>query len=117
MPTAAVTVSARFANAAPVSLVDWTAGRFLPDRSGPAVSTGAEVRLSHRHPRQDRLSGVYDFKIAFVGPFAPVEPAGGDPSLSPSLFTAIQDLGLKLEARKAPTKVLVIDHGEKLSEN
>lgn len=36
----------------------------------------------------------------------------------PSLFTAIQEqLGLKLEATKAPADVLVIDHVEKPSEN
>jgi uncharacterized protein (TIGR03435 family) len=55
-----------------------------------------------------------------------VEPAFGvgkrlsgkrDPSAAPSLFAAIQDLGLKLEARKAPMKVLVVDHAEKLPEN
>jgi uncharacterized protein (TIGR03435 family) len=65
------------------------------------------------------LTRVYDFQIAFAptGAFAPVEPVGSDPSTAPSLFTAIQDLGLKLEARKAPMEMLVIDHAGKLSEN
>jgi uncharacterized protein (TIGR03435 family) len=40
-----------------------------------------------------------------------------DPS-AVSLFTAIQEqLGLKLEATKAPVEVLVIDSVEKASEN
>ena len=36
---------------------------------------------------------------------------------SDDVRAAQEKLGLKLEARMAPTKVLVIDHGEKLSEN
>jgi uncharacterized protein (TIGR03435 family) len=36
----------------------------------------------------------------------------------PNLYTAIQEqLGLKLEATKAPADVLVVDHAEKPSEN
>jgi uncharacterized protein (TIGR03435 family) len=39
-------------------------------------------------------------------------------SSGPSLFTALQEqLGLKLEAQKAPVDVLVIEHVEKPSEN
>ncbi|MGH9605904.1 MAG: TIGR03435 family protein [Terracidiphilus sp.] len=48
------------------------------------------------------------------------EMAGADTSasLGPSLFTALQsELGLKLEPRKAPVQVLVIDHVEQPSPN
>jgi uncharacterized protein (TIGR03435 family) len=41
-------------------------------------------------------------------------PAASAPD-SPDLFTALQEqLGLKLEQRKGPVEVLVIDHVEKI---
>jgi bla regulator protein blaR1 len=59
------------------------------------------------------------------GPPAP--PPGANPGLpqpppidpnGPTIFTAIQDqLGLKLESKKGPVEILVIDHAEKASEN
>ena len=83
------------------------------------------------------LKGAYDFSLQFspedframriraalaAGVSVPISPeimravmeaASGD-----SLFAAIESLGLKLDARKAPLDVLVIDHAEKTpSEN
>jgi uncharacterized protein (TIGR03435 family) len=41
--------------------------------------------------------------------------AATDSTASPSIFTAVQEkLGLRLEARKAPSEILVIDHVEKV---
>jgi bla regulator protein blaR1 len=41
-----------------------------------------------------------------------------DPAGAVSLFTALQEqLGLKLEPRKLPVEILVIDHVERPSEN
>jgi uncharacterized protein (TIGR03435 family) len=62
------------------------------------------------------LTGVYDFKFDFA-PIGAAAPPDSDSSTSPSLFTAIQSLGLKLEARKAPIQFLIVDHVEKLSDN
>ena len=49
----------------------------------------------------------------------PVGPTAGDPAADvPSLFAAIQEqLGLKLEAQRAPVEVLMIDSAERAAEN
>jgi len=36
---------------------------------------------------------------------------------APSIFTAVQTLGLKLEPQKGPVEFLVIDHIEKPNDN
>jgi len=57
---------------------------------------------------QTGLSGFYDFSLSWTPTDSPnqsVEP----PAMS--LFDAIQDqLGLKLELRKAPVDRIIIDH-------
>jgi uncharacterized protein (TIGR03435 family) len=68
------------------------------------------------------LSGKYDFRFSLsdVQLGLRVEPNGipAADSDSASVFTALQDqLGLKLEARKAPIRVFVIDHVARPSEN
>ena len=76
------------------------------------------------------LKGVYDFTLSWTpenihaaqvsAASAGQEPANasvGDTS-KPSIFTALQEqIGLKLESRKAPVEVLVIDHVEQPSPN
>jgi uncharacterized protein (TIGR03435 family) len=67
------------------------------------------------------LKGNYDFVLKGVTmvPASPANPnEGGPPESTTSIFTAIQEqLGLKLESRKAQMEVLVIDHAERPSEN
>jgi bla regulator protein blaR1 len=77
------------------------------------------------------LTGKYDFTLQWKpdrdpSPMPGAPPPGQqgpDATLSPdsseaSIFTAVQEqLGLKLESRKAPVEVLVIDHVEAPSEN
>jgi len=58
---------------------------------------------------QTGLTGAYDFKLAWT-PAASVANASVDGSPGPSVFEAVQEqLGLKLERKKMPLPVLVID--------
>jgi uncharacterized protein (TIGR03435 family) len=70
------------------------------------------------------IKGVYDVDLEWTpdegqpgalriapGGEAGRPEAGGD---SPSIFTAVQEkLGLKLEGRKSPAEIIVVDHAEK----
>jgi uncharacterized protein (TIGR03435 family) len=89
------------------------------------ISGAANAILFHKEPisrltfmmsrRMDKpvldmtgLPGIYDYTldISGLGEFSGPKPPEG----TPSIFTAIQnDLGLKLEARKHPLEILVID--------
>jgi uncharacterized protein (TIGR03435 family) len=80
---------------------------------------------------QTGLTGKYDFDLKWtpeVGSGMPAGPsdggsagAGNPPAADnsgPSLFTALEEqLGLKLDAKKVPTDVIVIDHIEQPSPN
>jgi uncharacterized protein (TIGR03435 family) len=74
---------------------------------------------------QTGLQGKYDFLLKwtpdesqFSGMGVKVPPPTEAADAPPPLFTAIQEqLGLKLDAGKAQTEVLVLDHVEKPSEN
>jgi uncharacterized protein (TIGR03435 family) len=57
------------------------------------------------------ISGIYDFTLEW----APDGNAPADSGPTADIYTAIeQQLGLKLETRKAPVEMLVIDHAEKV---
>jgi bla regulator protein blaR1 len=74
---------------------------------------------------ETKLDGQYDFDFKWTNEFAarggpppagpPPTPAPGD---EPTLVTALQEqLGLKLDARRATVDVLVVDSAEKPTEN
>lgn len=55
------------------------------------------------------LPGAYDFDIWWTADLE-TNPSAAD---SPTIYSAIQSLGLKLESAKAPVEVIVVDHLEK----
>jgi uncharacterized protein (TIGR03435 family) len=63
-------------------------------------------------PVTDKTGLAGDFEFSF-------EYTGDDSQLDagPSLFTAIQQLGLKLESSKGPVQALIIDHAERPAAN
>jgi uncharacterized protein (TIGR03435 family) len=56
------------------------------------------------------LTGGYDMQFNFA-------PGDSANSSGPSVFTALQDTGLKLAAGKRPIEAIIVDHAEKPSEN
>jgi uncharacterized protein (TIGR03435 family) len=65
---------------------------------------------------QTGLAGKWDFKWSWTADESRVAPDAANPP--PGMFTAIQEqLGLKLDAVKAPASVYVIDHIERPSPN
>ncbi len=63
------------------------------------------------------LTGLYDFELHWTPEAAPNADGPVDAS-GPSIFTAFQEqLGLKLESKRAPVEVIVVTRVEKPSEN
>jgi uncharacterized protein (TIGR03435 family) len=75
------------------------------------------------------VTGRYEIQLEFAADTSMPEPparAGANDTaapaplaepVAPSIFSALQKLGLKLEPGKGPVEVLVIDHVERPSEN
>jgi uncharacterized protein (TIGR03435 family) len=64
------------------------------------------------------LKGAFDFTLKLADNNADLHNAlegHGEPSYS--LFTLLQQVGLKLEPQKGPVEILIIDHAEKPTEN
>ena len=72
---------------------------------------GPNVRLGRPVIDKTGLDGVFDFSLEWT-PEADVQK---NPDGPPSIFVALQEqLALKLEAKKGPVEVLVVDHAEKV---
>jgi uncharacterized protein (TIGR03435 family) len=103
------------------------AGTALTFRNSPMSQVSAILQNFLDKPVVDEsgLSERYDFTVTFTLDPAQMTRLGGaptpaaeNPDAAPDVFTAFQQqLGLKLEATKAPVDVMVIDKVEKPSEN
>ncbi len=66
---------------------------------------------------ETNLTGKYDIDLRYAPDMDAPGQTQADPN-TPSLFTALQEqLGLKLESKKGPVEMFVIDHVERPSEN
>jgi uncharacterized protein (TIGR03435 family) len=72
------------------------------------------------------LKGLFDFNLQFSpeglttpggGVLPPPPPGATATDPLPSIFTAIQEVGLRLESTKGPVEVLVVDSAQKPTEN
>jgi uncharacterized protein (TIGR03435 family) len=77
-----------------------------------------------RHPvhNETGLQGFYDFEMKWTPDAAAAAPDSAEPrpaeTAGPTLFTALQEqLGLKLESKKGPVEILVIDRAGRPSGN
>ena len=105
---------AQAANGAPLCNYSWFGGAI--SSGGIPLQTFAGL-LDYVAGRvvvdQTRLSGRYEFTLRFTPPGT--QPVGDG---SPDFFTAIQEqLGLRLDATRAPVDTFVIDHIERPTEN
>jgi uncharacterized protein (TIGR03435 family) len=62
------------------------------------------------------LSGLFDFHFTYANPILGTGSAD-TPAGAPSIFTAVEQFGLKLEATRGPAQSLVIDTIERPAEN
>jgi uncharacterized protein (TIGR03435 family) len=67
---------------------------------------------------ETNVTDRFDFVLEFADPRPGRAETGDGAAPLPSIFTALSErLGLKLETRKAPVEILVVDGAERPSEN
>ena len=99
-------------------------------RSMTAVASALAFQTNRPVVDRTGLTGRYDFDLKFAVDnadaasaalgFNPINPKTGNPpkyATGPSLFNALREIGLRLDAGNAPVEVLVIERVEKPSEN
>jgi bla regulator protein blaR1 len=117
-----------------------SSGLTMQASSVPLQQMVAFLQQQVGRPIYDRtdLKGLFDFKLQFSaeglttpslppGVTLPLPGAGGPPPGTaepavapdplPSLFTAIRQLGLRLDSARGPVEVLVVDSVQKPTEN
>jgi uncharacterized protein (TIGR03435 family) len=79
-----------------------------------SVLAGALTRAAGR-PVTDKtgLTPRYDIDLKFTPEAVSATPTAADPTGLPSIFTVVQDLGLRLEPNKTSIELFVIDSIEK----
>jgi uncharacterized protein (TIGR03435 family) len=89
---------------------DFTMDAMAMTLEGFAKSIGIAVG----RPVMDRtgITGLFEFHLVWAN-----DNAQGEPSDAPSIFTVVEQLGLKLEPAKGQGESLVIDSVERPSEN
>ena len=114
-------------------------GMVMQGAATPVANFVSMLSLFSGRPVIDKtgLKGLFDFTLMFsregitlpglgggspppgLGPGGPAPGGPIDTAADPvpSLFTAIQELGLRLESAKGPVEVLVVDSAEKPTEN
>ena len=93
----------------------------------PVLATSLSRMLGQMVSDETGLKGMYDFTLTWTpdspppGPHPSGEPAPPPPAVGgdgPTIFTAVREqLGLKLDSRKAPVQLFVIDRLERPEEN
>lgn len=114
--------------APPPAMPDWMHGVEEPSVDGKVVATApsrAVVAVTGRRVTMAQLAGALERQLQtfvtdetgltgryyFAFRYARMDQT--DDVDAPVIFSALQDLGLKLEKRKGPVQILVIDHIEK----
>jgi uncharacterized protein (TIGR03435 family) len=64
-----------------------------------------------------RITGLFDFHVEYANPTLSTAAQQADVPAGPSIFTVVEQLGLKLESAKGPGDFLVIDSIETPTEN
>jgi bla regulator protein blaR1 len=97
-------------------------GKVLHIYGAPMNSFASLLSNLAKQAVQDKTgrTGKYDIVIpnlAMLGATAPHQDSGSASDPGPTIFSVVEDLGLKLESTKGKVETLVIDHIERPTEN
>jgi uncharacterized protein (TIGR03435 family) len=97
-----------------------------PGDKGQVIFNGVEMerlawflgtRLQRRVVDRTGLAGSFDFELEWDGDRRREEFGGALAEPGPTVFSALHDLGLKLESQRGPVEFLTIEHLERPTEN